>query len=184
MKQSQDTRVDIRILIIIGAMLTLIGCREEKKTAPETITYLTFTDPAQTFSVDLLANLEIQELSPPDGRGYGAMGSQIGFSIGVHETGFRDVREMIPRGMSRSDFAEYYIEKLFADAGFDLVSKTTVHRTGGTVTRVVGQSGTMRSVAEIYLTDDRMFVPMVQTDASNGLKRESVKRFFGSFRCL
>ena len=184
MKRSQQIIIGRTIPVVLGVLLALIGCRGEKGTTPATSTYQTYIDPGKTFSVDVLASLEVEELSPPDGRGYGALGDQIGFMIGVHETGFRDVREHIPRGMSRSKFAEYYIKRLFADAGFTLISKETVHRASGTATRAVGQSGAMHSVAEIYLEGDRMLVPMVQTDTPDGLKRGSVERFFESFRCL
>lgn len=171
-------------VVLTGVLFALMGCRGEERPAPAVSTYQTYVDPGQTFSVDLLANLEVEKLSPPDGRGYGALGNQIGFSIGVYETGFRDVREHIPRGTSRSEFAEYYIEGCLADAGSTVSSKETVHRASGTVTRAVGQSGDMHIVVEIYLKDDRMFVLIVQTDAPNGLKRDSVQRFFESFRCL
>ncbi len=184
MKRSQHAIVGMGIPIVLGISLALIGCKGEKGTAPATTTYQTYTDPGQTFSVDLLASLEVEELSPPDGRGYGALGNQIGFSIGVHETGFGDVGEHIPRGMSRSEFVEYYIEGCLADAGSTLISKETVHRASGAATRAVGQSGDMHVVVEIYLKDDRMLVLIVQTDAPNGLKRNSVQKFFESFRCL
>ena len=184
MKRSQHVTVGMRIPVVLGVLLALIGCRGEREATPAADTYQTYIDPAQTFSVDLLASLEVEELSPPDGRGYGALGNQIGFSIGVHETGFRDVREHVPRGTTRSEFAEDYIEGCLANAGSTLISKDTVHRASGTATRAVGQSGDMHVVVEIYLKDDRMFVLIVQTDAPNGLNRDSVQRFFESFRCL
>lgn len=184
-------------LLLLSALPMLIGpvsslfTNDDPDAARPPSKYRVYTDPDQSFSVDLPSALTVREhLKSVPVEGSGTVEARVHVASSNTKLGFGITTYRWDVGAAPKEFVSARLRAFFAGSGGTLASTQFVERPGCTAIRGVGRAivnGSPRQLmAEICIRGDRVFgLYVLSTAKGTGIeKRPSVHRFFASFEPL